>query len=150
MAKRKIYLGPIDQSLQGALYAAPALVVDAFNAGDLLEQTTSGYQTSSIAATVFDSVTLIAEEIPETEGGNIDTAYTVGDSVEPIILRSGEFAHVRVAANQNITVRNTALSSNGDGTLKIAVTDGTEQVLFYADEVINTGANVERVRVRKA
>ena len=63
--------------------------------------------------------------------------------------------NVAVAASQNITKKGTPLSSNGDGTFKIAVTPATvgatsEQVLFYSDEIINTGGAVALVTVRKA
>jgi hypothetical protein len=155
MAKRKIYLGPINSGLNGALLGSPGLVIDAFTAGELLVRTATGYATASAAATVFGAECLIAQEISESEGGLITTPYTVGDSVEPLIVRSGEFVNASVAASQNITRKGTPLSSNGDGTLKIAVTPGTvgatsEQVLFYSEEIVNTGGAVALVTVRKA
>ena len=155
MAKRKIWLGPIDNGVNGPLLGSPGLVVDAFTAGELLVRTAAGYATASAAATVFGAELLIAQEISEGEGGLITTAYTVGDTVEPIVVRSGEFVNVAVAAGNNITTKGTALSSNGDGTLKIAVTPATvgatsEQVLFYSNEIVNTGGAVALVTVRKA
>jgi hypothetical protein len=155
MAKRKIYLGPINSGLNGPLLGSPGLVIDAFTAGELLVRTATGYATASAAATVFGAECLIAQEISESEGGLITTAYTIGDSVEPLIVRSGEFVNASVAASQNITRKGTPLSSNGDGTLKIAVTPGTvgatsEQVLFYSEEIVNTGGAVALVTVRKA
>ena len=155
MAKRKIWLGPLDNGVNGPLLGSPGLVVDAFTAGELLVNTAAGYATASAAATVFGQECLIAQEISEGEGGTISTAYTVGDTVEPLIVRSGEFANVSVAAGNNITYKGTPLSSNANGTFKIAVTPGTvgatsEQVMFYADEIINTGAAVALVQVRKA
>jgi hypothetical protein len=155
MAKRKIYLGPINSGLNGPLLGSPGLVIDAFTAGELLVRTATGYATASAAATVFGAECLIAQEISESEGGLITTPYTVGDSVEPLIVRSGEFVNASVAASQNITRKGTPLSSNGDGTLKIAVTPGTvgatsEQVLFYSEEIVNTGGAVALVTVRKA
>lgn len=149
MAKRKIYLGPIDSGVNGPLIVE-GLAVDAFTPGELLEQTASGLATSNNAATVFNSECLVATEIPESEGGTISTAYTIGDTAEAVAVRSGEFVNVVVAAGQNITSKGVALSSNGDGTLKIAATDGTEQVLFYSDEIVNTGGAVALVTVRKA
>ena len=155
MAKRKIWLGPLDNGVNGPLLGSPGLVVDAFTAGELLVRTATGYATASAAATVFGAELLIAPEISESEGGLITTAYTVGDTVEPIVVRSGEFVNVAVAAGQNITSKGTPLSSNGDGTLKIAVTPATvgatsEQVLAHSDEIINTGGAVALVTVRKA
>ena len=149
MAKRKIYLGPVDSGVNGPLIVE-GLAVDAFTPGELLEQTASGLATSNNAATVFNSECLVASEIPESEGGSITTAYTIGDTAEAVAVRSGEFVNVVVAAAQNITSKGVALSSNGDGTLKIALTNGTEQVLFYSDEIVNTGGAATLVTVRKA
>jgi len=148
MAKRKIHLGPADGSAK-ALYVE-GLAVDAFVPGTLLKQTASGLATSDIADSAFNSECIVAKEISESEGGTITTAYTIGDTAKGVVVRSGEFANVRVAASQNITSAGVALASNGDGTLKIAATDGTDQVLFYSDEIVNTGASVALVTVRKA
>ena len=148
MAKRKIHLGPADGSAK-ALYVE-GLAVDAFVPGTLLKQTASGLATSDIADSAFNSECIVAKEISESEGGTISTAYTIGDTAKGVVVRSGEFANVRVAASQNITSAGVALASNGDGTLKIAATDGTDQVLFYSDEIVNTGASVALVTVRKA
>ena len=63
-------------------------------------------------------------------------------------VKSGEFVNVRVATGQTIVV-GTALSSNGDGALKVAVTDGTQQILFYAEEAVTT-SGVTLVTVSKA
>jgi hypothetical protein len=154
MAKRKIYLGPVDSGVNGPLIVE-GLAVDAFTPGELLEQTSAGLATSNNAATVFNSECLIAAEIPESEGGTISTPYTVGDTAKAIAVRSGEFVNVVVAAAQNITSKGVALSSNGDGTLKIAVVPATvgatsEQILFYSDEIVNTGGATALVTVRKA
>ena len=143
MAKRKIWLGPLDNGVNGPLYVE-GLVVDAFTAGELLRRTSSGLATSNIGATAFNN------EISEAEGGNITTPATVGDTGKAISVRSGEFVNASVGASENITSKGVALSAKGDGTLKIAVTDGSEQILFYSDEIINTGAAVALVQVRKA
>ena len=154
MAKRKIWLGPINNGVNGPLMVE-GLAVDAFTPGELLIQTASGLATASAAATVFGAECIIAKEISEGEGGTIATAYTIGDTAVGIVARSGEFLNVAVAASQNITRKGLPLSSNGNGTLKIAVTPATvgatsEQVLFYSDEIINTGGAVALVTVRKA
>ena len=149
MAKRKIYLGPINSGLNGPLMVE-GLAVDAFTPGELLVQSASGLATSGLAATVFTSECLLAKEISESEGGTIATAYTIGDTAVAIAVRSGEFANAVVAASQNITSKGVGLASNGSGQLAIAATDGTEQILFYSDEIVNTGGAVALVTVRKA
>lgn len=86
------------------------------------------------------------------EQKNVDEALTVGDTSPAFSPRPGEEYNVVVAASQDITAVDTPLSSNGDGTLKIATVTGAtpDVVLFYADEVINTGASAQLVRCKVA
>jgi hypothetical protein len=149
MAKRKIYLGPIDSGLNGPLLVE-GLAVDAFTPGTLLKQTAAGLATSNLTDASTAQECLVACEIPESEGGDITTAYTVGDTAEAVAVRSGEFVNAIVAASQNITSKGTALASNGAGALKIAAVDGTDVVLFFSDEIVNTGGAAALVTVRKA
>jgi len=146
MAKNKIHLGNIDGP-----YREPLLVegpaADAFVPGTLLERSGNNLATSNNAATV-DSERLIAIEIPESEGGVITTAYTVGETAEAMVLRSGEFANVRVASSQTV-VKGSPIISNGDGTFAVGTTALTNDILAYADEAVTTTA-VTLVRVRGA
>lgn len=81
----------------------------------------------------------------------VSTVYANGDTVFAYDPQPNVLFNVRVAASQNITAVGTPLTSNGAGLLKICATNGTEEVLFYADEVINVGAGgagtLVRVRV---
>lgn len=144
MAKRKIHL-----SMGNVLLAPSGLVVDAFTAGTLLKSTASGYATSDLADSSTAQEALLAPEVVASEGADITTAHTIGGTVEPIIMRSGEFANALVASGQNITSKGVALASNGAGALKIAAVDGTDVVLFVSDEIVNTGASAALVQVRK-
>ena len=116
--------------------------------GTLMEVVATGLQESTIAATAFDSQPMLANR-DSMRQKNMDEVWIQNDTMQAVEFRSGEFGTARVALGQNITARRTALSSNGDGTLKIAVTDGTEQILFYSDEIINTGAAIALVTVYK-
>tara|TARA_R100000544_G_C2182737_1_gene37709 strand:+ start:40 stop:489 length:450 start_codon:yes stop_codon:yes gene_type:complete len=149
MAKNTIYLGPADSANCHAL-RVEGLAVDAVLPGSLVTQTAAGIATSAKAATAFDSQVLVAEEYGSHVDQGVNDAYTIGDVALSVNLRSGEFANVRVATGNNITTKGTALSSNGDGQFKIAATDGTEQILMYADEVVNVAANNTLVKARKA
>ena len=149
MAKNKIYLGPADAANCHAL-RVEGLADDAILPGTLVKRTATGLATSDKAATVFNSETIIAEEYGAYVDLGVDDTYTVGDTALAVDVRSGEFVNVRVATGQNITTKGTALSSNGDGQFKIAATDGTEQVLLYADEIINVTVNNTLVKARKA
>lgn len=114
--------------------------------GSLVKTVANGYAKSDVAATVFGNKFLVAD-YAFLSAGDVSDDYAVGDNVVARELTQDKGANVLVAGSQNITVLNTPLSSNGDGTLKIAATDGTEQILAYADEVINvTTAQLVRVR----
>ena len=149
MARNKIFVGPADNTQTKPL-VVEGKAVDAFLPGTLVKQTATGLATSDVAATVFGTEALLALEIGAHQGGDIATAVTVGDTSLAAAARSGEFFLARVAAGNNITAKGTALSSNGDGTLKIAATDGTEQALFHSDEVKNVAGSAALVLVRKA
>ena len=118
----------------------------AIRPGALVVQTATGLAESAVAATQFGEQSLFAD-YDFLKAGTVDEAWTTGETVVSRILETNRIACVLVAAGQDITSKGTPLSSNADGTLKIAVTPATvgatsEQVLAYADEIINTGASV--------
>ena len=122
------------------------IAVDAMLPGTLLDVAAGGLATSAVAATVFSQKPIFANR-DVLRQKNMNEAWVIAESMQAVEFRSGEFGCVRVAAAQNITKRRTGLSSNGDGTLKIALTNGTEQILCYSDEIINTGGAVALVNV---
>lgn len=122
------------------------IALDAMLPGVLLDPVATGLQTSAIAATVFNSKPIFSNRDVMRQK-NMDAAWVINESAQGVEFRSGEFGCVRVAASQVIAKRRTPLSSNGDGTLKIALTDGTEQILAYSDEIITTGGSAELVNV---
>lgn len=109
----------------------------------------AGVTESAEAATVFGSQALFAD-YNMYEAKTVDDSWATGEQAIVRQLESGARANVLVAAGQNITKRGVALASNGDGTLVIAATDGTEEVKCYSDEIINTGGAAALVRVRGA
>ena len=134
MSKHKIY-GGVGPLVEG-------LVVDAFLPGTLVTQETTGLATSTKAATLFSSECLIAIEQGSHVGALIDTPWTIGETGKAAQPYSGELIAVMVKDGNNILKDGTPLSSNGDGTLKIATVPATvgatsEQILFYSREVIN-------------
>lgn len=146
--KRKIWVGPADAGNTHPL-TVEGRADTVISPGFLVEQTATGLRASNNAATVFNSEAIVAMEYGNHTGQTVEVDYAVNDYAIAAIARSGEFLNVMVNAGNNITARGTALSSNGDGTLKIAATDGTEQILFYADEVINVTSDA-LVLCRKA
>ena len=149
MAKRRIYLGPADGDSRKALYVE-GVAQDAIVPGALLKQVAAGLATSDLADSNTSQYALFAQEIPSTEGGDIDTAYTIGDVCYGVHARSGEFVNAQVAASQDITSKGVALASNGSGALKIAATDGTDVIIARSNEIVNTGGSAALVEVRIA
>lgn len=144
--KRTIFVGPADaESCKPLLVEGKA--DDAFLPGELVEQTATGLQQCDNAATVFNTETIVAKEYGDHTDQDVDTTYAIGDYALGIVVRSGEFVNVRAAAATY--AKGQALSSNGNGQVKAAVTGGTEQVLFYCDEAITATAG-DLIRARKA
>lgn len=135
--KRTIYVGPADGANHKPLNDEGLAVGAAILPGTVLKRVATGFDTSDVAATVFGQAPLIAD-MDQQRSKTVDDAWTQNENMVGIQPRSGEFTNVLVAATQDITVRGTALSRNGSGLLKIAVTDGTEEIVAYSDEIVDT------------
>ena len=122
------------------------IALDAMLPGTLVSQVATGLQTSVVAATVFTNRPLFANRDVMRQK-NMNAAFIINESMQAVMFRSGESGCVRVINGQNITSRGVGLASNGDGTLKIAATDDTDQILCWSDEIINTGAAIALVNV---
>jgi len=117
--------------------------------GMLVKQAATGINKSTEAATVFGSQFLIAD-YDMLAAGYVDDAWTLNENMIARQLPRDMRANVRVATGQNITAVGIGLSSNGDGSLKIAATDGTEEIKCVSDEIINVTVANTLVRVRGA
>lgn len=116
--------------------------------GSLIVHASTGFAQYAAAATVFGAEILIAD-YDMLHAKTVDDAWTDGGAMIARQLPKGNKANVRMAI-ANITTRGLALSSNGDGTLKLAATDGSEQIIAYTDEIINVTVAGTLVRVRGA
>lgn len=117
--------------------------------GALVELSAAGLAENNNAATVFGTMPVFAD-YNMLQAKPVGTSWAIGENVICRQLEQGKIANVLVAASQNITSRGVGLSSNGAGALKIALTNGTEHIVAYSDEIINTGGSVALVRVRGA
>lgn len=150
LGKRVIYVGPADGANHKPLNeegiateaAAPGSVMDYAAAS-------AGFELMDDAATVFGKPLLVADK-DQMRSKSVDDAWTVDENMVVIRPRSGEFLNVLVITGQAL-VRGTPLtrSVGTPGALVIAATDGTEEVLCYADEIVTTTAT-QLVRVRVA
>lgn len=129
------------------LPAIEGIATAAIRPGALVVQSASGLTESAQAATVFGSAPLFAD-YDQLAALTVTDSWTADETACARQLESGKRANVLVAAGNNITSRGVALASNGDGTLKIAATDGTEYVVAVSDEIINVTGSAALVLVR--
>lgn len=145
--RNKIWVGPADGANAKPL-VVEGKAADDFSPGELLVRTATGLATSANASTVLGQEPIIFREIGAHLGADVDTKATVGDNARAVKLRSGEFALVRVAATQNITSKGLALTSNGDGTFKLAA--AADDKIVYSEEIINVTVAGTLVLVSRA
>lgn len=79
--------------------------------------------------------------------GDASVQWPSGDTCVAYEPRPSERFNVLVAAGQNITALDTPLTSNGDGSLRIAV-PATDDVLCYADQIVDTTPGATLVAVK--
>ena len=144
--KRIIVVGPADGSNHKPLNVE-GVAVAAVAPGTILKMTAAGLDASDIAATVFGQLFLIADK-DQQRSKSVDDAWTINENMVAVQPRSGEFFNALVVTAQNLE-RGTALSRNGAGLLKIALTGGTEEIVAYSDEDVTTTAT-QLVTVRAA
>jgi hypothetical protein len=77
----------------------------------------------------------------------VTDALTVGDDAQAFVPEVGCTYNLVLAASQTITLGE-GLTSNGSGEVKSAATDGTEAVLFCAEEAVTTTGATGRIRAR--
>lgn len=148
MGKNTIYVGGAGEHNSKPLKVEGIALGAAILPGQMLEYNATGLDVNGVAATVFGRTPLFADK-DELRTKLVTEAWTQNETMQAIQFRSGEFGNVLVASGNNITARGVALSSNGAGLLKIAVTDGTEEIIAYSDEIVNVTADA-LVRVKFA
>lgn len=150
IGKRVIFVGPADGANQKPLAIEGKALAAGILPGTVLKVTATGLDESDIAATVFGQLFVVADK-DKAKTLTVDDAWTLNENMVGLQLRSGEMANVLVASGENITVPGTALTRNGSGQLAVAATDGTEEIVAYADETTGGALAADTlIRVRKA
>jgi len=148
--KRTIWVGPADGSDSKPLHEE-AVCTEVCNPGAVLDYAaaSAGFELMDDAATVFGKPLLVADK-DEARSKSVDTAWTINENMVAIRPRKNERLNVLVVTAQAL-VRGTPLTRSAvtPGALVIAATNGTEEVLCYADEIVTTTAT-QLVRVRAA
>ncbi|MEQ3653689.1 MAG: hypothetical protein ABNH21_06600 [Glaciecola sp.] len=141
--KRKIFM----QSMVGMVIEG--LATADVRPGSIVEQSASGIAESNDIDAIFNQQTLFAD-YDQLGAGDVDTVIASGSTVLACPLPKGCAANVLVNSLQNITKKGMGLAPAGNGTLKLAAADGTDKVVAYSDEIINTGGSVTLVKVKGA
>ena len=115
--------------------------------GMAVKYTALGLQKDATAATVFGAQPLVAD-YAMLSAGTVDDAWTLNENMISRQVESGKRANVLVVDGQNILFIGTPLTRDGTGKFRIALTDGTEDIVAVADEIINVSGADALVRVR--
>ena len=144
MAKNTVWAGTIEnRPLKEECKTAVGTILP----GHMLNKTAGLFVPT---ATNGEAGALYIADLNTPKQGGVDDLWASGDSVGAFYPRAGELYHVRCAATQNITALDTPLTVNASGQVRIALTDGTEEIVAYAQEVINVTAANTLIRVRMA
>ena len=147
--KRTIYVGPADGANDKPLHVEGIATEAGILPGSVVHQVAGGLEVNDTAATVFAQALLVADK-DEARSKSVDDAWTLDESMVAIQPRSGEFFNGLVADGNNIASRGVALTRNGAGLFAIALTDGTQDIVAYSDEIINVSGADALVRMKKA
>lgn len=150
MPKRSIYLGPADGKNHKPLYVE-GIVDEQSNVviepGSLVKQEpeTNNIRKDFDTASVSNNPILFADK-DTARSKTVNDAWLVGESMVAILPRSGDFINAIVSQFVN---RGEPLTRSGFGVLIAAETDGSEQILAYADEdkLIQQSDGLLRIRV---
>jgi len=149
IGKRVIYVGPADGANSKPLTVEGLATEAGIAPGAVLDfaAASAGLELMDDAATVFGKPLMVANK-DEHASGSVDTAWTINENMVGIKPRSKELLNVLVVTAQAL-VRGTALTRSAvtPGALVIAATNGTEEVLCIADEIVTTTAT-QLVRVQ--
>lgn len=149
MAKNTIFAGDIAKSCLPVQQEAKQATGAAIKPGMLVVRSAGEFIKHDVAGQGGDF--FIAKENSLAQEG-VTVAYTDGATVFAYQPEPQKLFNMSIAATQNITAVGTPLTSDGAGNLRIALTTGAEEVLFYADEVVNvtTAGTLVRCRVATA
>lgn len=149
-AKQMIWVGPADGANAKPL-RIEGVATEAALPGAVLDfaAASAGLELMDDAATVFGKPLMVADKDSMRQKA-VSDAWVINENMVAIQPRSGERLNVLCVTGQAL-VRGTPLTRSvvTPGALVIAATNGTEEVLCYADEIVTTTAT-QLVRVKVA
>lgn len=125
----------------------PGMLIEEIAAGTVQEHSGAGLNAQRLFALTNTA-----------NGGTIDDAYAVGESVRYGAAHSGQEVFGLLAAGATAVIIGTVLESDGDGTVRIATADAAtdtaqrDSVVGYAIEAVDNsgGGAVARLKFRVA
>lgn len=148
MAKGKnlIWTGPANGANVSPL-TAEGVAGGAILPGTIIVSTANGLSQSTAAATVFGQRFMVADK-DQQRTKLITEAWAVAENMVGIMPRSGESMNILCVTGQALVQGVTPLTRNASGLLVIAATDGSVDILCYADETVTTtGTQLVAVQV---
>lgn len=143
MAKNTVWAGTIEnRPLKEECKTAVATILP----GHMLNKTAGLFVPT---ATNGEAGALYIADLNTPKHGGVNDLWASGDSVGAFYPRAGELYNVRSAV-ANYTALDTPLTVNASGQVRIALTDGTEEIVAYVQEVVNVTVADTLVRVRMA
>ena len=135
IGKRTIFVGPADGPNHKPLHVEGLKTGAGVVAPGTVVRYTVGTLTQNVIAAAVDSQFFVADRNFLLQK-DVDTVWPLENMVA-IQPRTGEFLNVRVVTGQALVI-GTPLTRDGAGSLRIALTDGTEQIHAYSEEAVTT------------
>lgn len=145
--KQTIYVAPADGGVHKPL-TVEGIAVAATPAGTVVGQNASGLTAVTDATGDFTQQFLVADK-DQQRSKTVADSWAINENMVAIAPRSGETINVLTITGQAIVVGAPMARSATAGALKLAATDGTDEIVGYADETVTTAAT-QLVRVRVA
>lgn len=148
--KRVIWAGPVDGSNSKPLNVEGVATEASILPGSVVDYAaaSAGLELADDTASTFGKIFLVADK-DQQRTKSVDDAWTIAENMVAIQPRSGEFINVLVITTQVLLKGLPLARSSTPGALKLAATDGTDEIECYADEAVTTTAT-QLVRVRMA
>lgn len=147
ITKRTIWLGTVDGGDHKPLNVE-GLAVAATTPGSVVGLSGSGLTKVTDATGDFKGQFLVADK-DQQRSKSVDDDWAVAENMVAIAPRSGELVNVLVITAQAVTLGAPLARSSTAGALKLAATDGTDEIVGYAHEAVTTTAT-QLVAVRVA
>ncbi len=126
-------------------HVAEALASEAIKPGELVVKDSSGEFELNIAG---DNKLVYVADLNAIHQLDVEDDWVTGDTVVAFLPRDGEKFNVRLAVSQAL-VKDTPLKAVAAGQLAIGI-PGTDDILFYSDEVVGATTAGQLVRALKA